>query len=91
MRARYHETRVPGVPLAGCVLHPGRAINCEAVLSGKGERDQGVAETNGEGEATRRGTFYCYRFTQHAYLTPALSASRPHPPNPTRECIHGRA
>jgi len=39
-RAGYHETRVPGVPLAGCVLRPGRAINCE-VLPGKGERDPG--------------------------------------------------
>lgn len=25
----YHEQRVPGVPLAGCVLRPGCAINCE--------------------------------------------------------------
>lgn len=36
----YHETRVPGVPLAGCVLRLGRAINCE-VLFGKEERGQG--------------------------------------------------
>ncbi|TGZ46171.1 hypothetical protein DBV15_11301 [Temnothorax longispinosus] len=33
-------TRVPGVPLAGCVLRLGRAINCE-VLFGKEERGQG--------------------------------------------------
>jgi len=38
-RAGYHETRVPGVPLAGCVLRPGRAINYE-VLYGKGERSR---------------------------------------------------
>jgi len=37
-RAGYHETRVPRVPLAGCVLRPGRAINCEVLLD-KGERD----------------------------------------------------
>jgi len=33
----YHKMGVPGVPLVGCVLRPGRAINCE-VLFGKEER-----------------------------------------------------
>lgn len=60
----YHETRVPGVPLAGYVLRPGRTINCE-VLPSKGEGRRG------------RGTLYCYRFTRHAYLTPAFPASPP--------------
>lgn len=71
----YHETRVPGVPLAGCVLRLGRAINCE-VLFGKEERGQGGGDMDGRARG-RQGTLYCYRFTRHAYLTLAFSASPP--------------
>lgn len=45
----YHGTVVTGVPLAGCVLRLGRAINCE-VLAGKRERGRG--ENGGERETT---------------------------------------
>lgn len=75
--AGYHdETRVSGVPLAGYVLRPGRAINCELLsLSLYGQR--GTKPRRAEGgkmSGERRGTLHCYRFTRHAYLTPAFFA-----------------
>lgn len=68
---------MPGVPLAGCVLRPGRTINCEPL-----RREGCGGRSGGEG----RGTLYCCRFTRHAYLTPAfpfpssLIPFRSHPP-----------
>lgn len=69
---------MPGVPLAGCVLRPGRAINCEA-LSGEG------CKRGGE-----EGSLYCCRFTRHAYLTPAFLFPSLIPFLSRRFCFYGR-
>lgn len=39
-RCGYHGWKVPGVPLAGCVLRPGRAINCEPLSVREGGREE---------------------------------------------------
>lgn len=71
--AGYHETQSTRAAISGVCFAPRSRDQLLGSLTVKGNEARATRDGRVSGE--RRGTLHCYRFTQHAYLTPAFSTS----------------